>query len=303
MNETRPVYQSAATYQPVKAPRSTFVPVRNLSYHVLEWGSPGAPLLFMFHGWMDVAASFQFVVDALARDWHVVAPDWRGFGQTVAHQDSYWIPDYLADIDALLRHYSPAAPADIVGHSLGGNVTTFYAGVRPQRVRRLVNLEGLGLAGLPAADAPARMAQWLDQIATGPRLSDYASLAEVAARLMRNDPRLPPDRAHWLAGHWARPAADGRFELRADPAHKIVNPYIYRADEAAAIWAGITAPVLWVTARQSGHVERFTTVPGYEERVALIRARRHVWVEDAGHMLHHDQPQQVARLIEDFLAG
>ena len=296
---TPSVYQA---YRPVKPARSVRVPIRTVSYHVLEWGRPGAPLLFLFHGWMDVAASWQFVVDALAGDRHVIAADWRGFGGTLSPQDSYWMPDYQADIDALLRHYSPDAPADIVGHSLGGNVTTLYAGVRPERVRRLVNLEGLGLAGLSAEEAPLRMAQWLDQMAKPPTLSTYASLDEVAARLMRNNPRLSAERAHFVAPHWAEPGADGRYVLRASPAHKIINPYIYRADEAAATWARITAPVLWVTARESGHVERFTNVPGYAERVARIRDRRHVWVEEAGHMLHHDQPERVATLIEEFLA-
>jgi alpha-beta hydrolase superfamily lysophospholipase len=93
---------------------SQFLAVRGLSYHVRSWGDAAAPKLFMLHGWMDVGASFQFLVDALARDWCVLAPDWRGFGQSAWCEDGYWFADYLADLDALLEHFTPDAPARVV---------------------------------------------------------------------------------------------------------------------------------------------------------------------------------------------
>src|SRR5205814_7904790 len=135
-------------YQVKRQSRSEFVPIRNLKYHVLLWGEPGpgkVPLV-MVHGWMDVAASYQFVVDAFAHDRYVIAPDWRGYGLTQsAAADNYWFPDYLADLDFLIDHYSPDAPVDLVGHSMGGNVAMLYAGSRPARIRRVVNLEGFGM--------------------------------------------------------------------------------------------------------------------------------------------------------------
>jgi pimeloyl-ACP methyl ester carboxylesterase len=115
-------------------------------YHVREWGADGAPQLFLLHGWMDVSASFQFLVDALSADWRVIAPDWRGFGLTEWRGDAYWFPDYLGDLDAILRFYSPEAAVTLIGHSMGGNVACLYAGVRPARVRRLVALDAFGLA-------------------------------------------------------------------------------------------------------------------------------------------------------------
>ncbi|RTL52111.1 MAG: alpha/beta fold hydrolase, partial [Rhodocyclaceae bacterium] len=128
--------------------RSEFVPVRHLRYHVRCWGqaTPGQPPLVLLHGWMDVAASWQFVVDALVTERHIIAPDWRGFGFTEGGKvDHYWFPDYLADLECLLDHYAAATPVDLVGHSMGGNVAMLYAGVRPERIRRLVNLEGFGM--------------------------------------------------------------------------------------------------------------------------------------------------------------
>jgi pimeloyl-ACP methyl ester carboxylesterase len=133
-------------YQAKRIFRSEFVPVRHLSYHVRVWGEPkpGQAPLVMVHGWMDVAASYQFVLDAFTQDRYVIAPDWRGFGDTDPGKvDHYWFPDYLADLDFLLDHYAPGQQVDLVGHSMGGNIVMLYAGVRPGRIRRLVNLEVL----------------------------------------------------------------------------------------------------------------------------------------------------------------
>lgn len=72
-----------------KASRSEFHPIRGLRYHVRTWGEPGSPSMFLLHGWMDVSASFQFLVDSFTRDWRVIAPDWRGFGLSEWQRDGY----------------------------------------------------------------------------------------------------------------------------------------------------------------------------------------------------------------------
>jgi pimeloyl-ACP methyl ester carboxylesterase len=148
---------AALPYQPKKSATNRMLPVRGLRYHLTQWGTPqaGQPLLVMTHGFMDVGASFQFVVDALHSQRCVIAPDWRGFGLTEAPTgaDAYWFADYLGDLDALLDALSPDAPVDLLGHSMGGNVVMTYAGVRPHRVRRLINLEGFGLPDCPPQDA------------------------------------------------------------------------------------------------------------------------------------------------------
>ena len=113
-------------------------------------------MLFMLHGWMDVSASFQFTVDAFARDWHVLAPDWRGFGLSQRAPGGYWFPDYIADLDALLEACTPDAAVPVVGHSMGGNVAGLYAGIRPERVSKLVLAEGFGLPRTVPAQAPGR---------------------------------------------------------------------------------------------------------------------------------------------------
>lgn len=284
-----------------------------MRHHVLTWGDARAPAVFMLHGWMDVAASFQFLVDALARDWHVIAPDLRGFGESQWQPQGYWFWDYVADLDALGRHFSPDAPMRLVGHSLGGNIVMHYAGARPDRVQRVVSLEGFGIPYERADAAPAKMRRWLDALADPPRFKPYASVDAVAQRLRDNNPRLAHDKALFLARHWARTTADGRAELVSDPRHKLPFPTVYRMEEVLAMWGAITAPVLWVAAAQS-HIPRWLddhpegempedSLAGVRTRMQSVPGATLAVVDDAGHMLHHDQPKAVARLIEPFLAA
>lgn len=301
-------------YIPTKPSRSSTLPMRHLEYHVRHWGPEvagnGLPTLVLLHGWMDVSASYQFAVDALQVDRRIIAPDWRGFGLTAGGPvDHYVFADYLADLDLLLDHYAPGEAVDLVGHSMGGNVAMMYAGVRPQRVRRLVNLEGFGMPATRPAQAPTRYAQWIDEIkqlhAGDKTLKSYDTADGVAQRLMKTNPRLSRDKAEWLAQHWARPNAEGRWEILGDPAHKITSAQLYRLDEALAIYERITAPVLAVEADSDSLGQWWKgryDLNEYHQRLGHVADCRQAVVTEAGHMLHHDQPQQVARLIEDFLA-
>lgn len=302
-------------YQVLRPSRSEFLSLRNQRYHVRHWADAsaerkgGAPLLLL-HGWMDVSASFQFMVDALQQAPCVIAPDWRGFGLTEGPPtDQYWFADYLADLDALLDHYSPGQPVDLVGHSMGGNVAMLYAGVRPARIRRLVNLEGFGMPASRPEQAGPRYAQWMDELRAQRQgelaLKSYPSLHGVAQRLMKTNPRLPADQAEWLAGHWARETAPGRWDIRGDPAHKIVSAQLYRLDEVQSIIAAISAPTLCVRASDDSLAQWFGpryTQADFQARIGVIAQLQTATINDAGHMLHHDQPVALARLIEDFLA-
>lgn len=289
----------------MKPSESLFYEVRGLRYHVRHWPGDAARRVVLLHGWMDVSASFQFLVDALGDDWDVYAPDWRGYGLSDwGKSDCYWFPDYLADLDALLQHISPRAPVNLVGHSLGGNVACLYAGVRPARIRRLVNLEGFGMAATQPGQAPKRYARWLDELEEGTGFRPYADFAALAERMRKSNPRLTRERADFLARHWGRELPDGQVQLRGDPAHKIVYPVLYRYEEARACWREVTAPVLWVDAAESRGLERLgLDAAQYAERRASFRNLRYVTLSNAGHMLHHDQPQQVARLLEEFLSA
>jgi pimeloyl-ACP methyl ester carboxylesterase len=300
-------------YPAQRIARSEFVPIRQLNYHVRCWGQPGPDKTpwVLLHGWMDVAASFQFVVDALTQDHFIIAPDWRGFGLTRSGgADTFWFPDYLADLDALLDHYAPGQSVNLVGHSMGGNVAMIYAGVRPGRIRRLVNLEGFGMPASRPEHAAGRFAQWMNEIKqlnSGMlQLKTYTSLDAVAARLMKTNQRLSADKARWLASHWSSELMPGQWSILGEAAHKITSAQLYRVDEVLAIFRNIKAPTLMVEAEDDSMAlwwkGKFTKAE-HRQRMNSVANLEIVQVPDCGHMLHHDQPLAVAALIEGYLSA
>lgn len=276
--------------------------IRGLRYQVRRWGPVDAPRVFLLHGWMDSSATFQFVVDALRHDWQLIAPDWRGFGGSTWLGRPYWFPDYYADLDALLVHYSPAEPARLVGHSMGASIASLYAGVRPQRVAQLAMLDFLGLKPPPEANAPDLIGQWLDGQAEPPQLRAYPDHAALARRLCAVNARLSPARAAFLAAHVGRVRADGKVEMACDPWHKLPAPFVYRVEDPMAAWQRITAPVLMLIADQGFVQQRFgDDAAEYQRRLGCFAQVEVVRVRDAGHNVQHDQPEQVAAALEHFL--
>jgi pimeloyl-ACP methyl ester carboxylesterase len=262
---------------------------------------------------MDVAASYQFMVDAFSEAFvnqrPIIAMDWRGYGLTeTPPTDSYWFPDYLADLDALLDALYPDQAIDLVGHSMGGNVVMMYAGARPERIRRLVNLEGFGLARTHPSQAPDRLTQWLDDIKPASllakRLKTYPDIQSVAERLIKTNHRLTMDRALWLAQNWAKPDANEKWQILGDAAHKVVNPYLFHLEETLELYKRIKAPLLAIEASDN-ELEKWWngryTLEEYHSRLLCVADLKIQKIKEAGHMLHHDQPKQLANLIERHL--
>jgi pimeloyl-ACP methyl ester carboxylesterase len=272
-----------------------------VDYHVHEWGDDDQPLLVFLHGWGDTGLTFQFVVDELSDGWHVVAPDWRGFGRSGNRAEAYWFPDYLADLDALLSEYSPTRAARLVGHSMGANVIGLYAGAMPERVRAFVNIEGFGLADSDPSDAPGRYRDWIEQGRNRQAFATFHDIDSLARHLMRRNRRLEASRARFVARAWAHEVA-GEVRLRADPAHRLPNAVLYRRTEAEACWRRVTAPVLFVLGAQSTLLDAFgKSGPAGDFEQRFPDGRRHV-IDDAGHMVHLEAPGALARAIEEFLA-
>jgi pimeloyl-ACP methyl ester carboxylesterase len=291
----------SAGYRPVRARREETLTIRGLGYCLHCWGPADAEPVLLLHGWGDSGATFQFLVDALGGEQRFVAPDWRGFGNTAWSPAGYWFPDYLADLDAIVDALG-AADLCILGQSMGGNVAGLYAGVRPERVRALVLVEGFGLPDSNPAEAPARYRRWLDEQHHAAEFRRYPSVDALAERLRERNPALGAARARFMAEAWSRPH-EGGCVLRADPAHKRVNPVSYRRAEAEACWRAITAPVLLV----AGSASRFQRLL---DDVWLARAASGAFpvaereiIADAGHMVHHEQPERLAAVVEAFFAA
>lgn len=290
------------SFSPLTPCTSQFVELRGTRLHVRVWGDEDAPRLLLLHGWQDFSGSFQFLVDAMRSRWCCIAPDWRGFGQSQWNHGGYWFPDYVADLDGLLDHYSPHEPARLVGHSMGGNVACVYAGVRPQRVSHLVTLEGFGMPGNDPAEAPERYTHWLDQMRTPPSGRRYADRAALVQRLQNINPRLTTSRAVFLSEHFSVEQAGG-IEVASDPYHKVLTPYPYRLEEAQACWRKVTASVLWVEADDSTAMKMYHGLgeADYRARWSCFQHLRRVTLADASHNMHHDQPERLAKLIEEFM--
>jgi pimeloyl-ACP methyl ester carboxylesterase len=289
----------------MKPSQSDFLDVRGLTYHCRTWGDRRAPVLFLLHGYQDVSASWQFTVDALQREWFVVAPDWRGYGLTGwSGADAYWFPDYLGDLDRLLDHYSPERAARLVGHSMGAQIAALYAGVRPDRVDRLVNVDGFGPPAGRQDPAPRRLAKWLAQLHDDTGQRPYVDYEEFALRMQSENPRLTDERARFIVEHWGQAASEGGVERRADPAHKRINPLPIPIDDLLQCWQQTQAAVLWIDGAQSGLMARLSAMPDeFERRATAYGDLRIEHIDDAGHNVHHDQPEKLAEAIERFMQG
>jgi len=301
-------------YTPQNVSQALQLRIRGHQYKVLTWGHYQSDLIPMvlLHGWMDVAASFQFMVDKLSMPAFVIAPDWRGFGDTQGPVvDHYWFADYLGDLDFLLDHFAHTLGCktfNLVGHSMGGNVAMMYAGVQSERVHKLINLEGFGMPATHAGMARGRYRRWLEEIKAVDQqtlaLQPYASLEDVAKRLMKNNPRLKADFAHWLASQWAAPQSNGQWRLKAQAAHKVVSAHLYQVQEMLELFKNITAPTLCVHSSDL-QLDRWWkgsyTFEQYQERIKEIPQLSQIQLQDCAHMLHHDQPQALAQVIEAFL--
>jgi len=292
------------TYQPLKEARHETLRIRGLDMHITRWGpalEAGESPLIMLHGFLDAGGTFQFLVDALQKDWPVLAVDWRGFGLSQWAPDGYLFHDYIADLDELLHQVSPFAPARLLGHSMGGNVACLYAGVRPERVRCLINLEGFGLPRTLPKESPLRMRRWLEQIKKPTAERVYESFEQLTAVLRFRNPRFSPACAAFIAQLWGTVAEDGRVRLAADPRHHWVTPWVYRREDAEATWELIRAPMLLLMGSESDYLKRLGedgTMAALQRIFPGVEIAR---IEGTGHMLHIERPDLVAPWVERFL--
>ena len=285
-----------------RPPWHEMVTVRGLRHRLTWWGERSANPVVLLHGWMDCSETFQFLVDCLPPDWSCVAPDWRGFGGTEWSAEGYWFADYFADLEALLDIVTPNAPAMLIAHSMGGNVASMYAGIRPPRVRWLANLEGIGLKRSSPDESPARYAEWLDEVKHPAAPRRYDSTEPVVSFIMARNPGITRERADYLARAWTRPEGGGVM-LAFDPRHRNVSPMPIRREEAEACWRRVEAPVLLFLGEQSEIRPRISPDGSDEYFHSLFRDLRIVTMPGVGHMMHLEDPDAIARHIAEFAAS
>lgn len=249
----------------------------------------------LVHGFLDLAYTWHEVAARLATRAHVIAPDLRGHGDSdwVGAGGYYHFFDYIPDLDEIIARYARTRLV-VVGHSMGGSVCSYWAGMRPERLSGLALLEGLGPPDQAQSDLPARAAGWIKawRSVRGAE-TGMASVADAAARLRKYDPLLAEPLALRLAEHGTR-EVDGRRVWKRDPLHMSMGPYPYRRDSAQQFWTRITCPVLIVDAAQTSFN---LPEPERAERRAFFANHRHVVIDQAGHMMQRHQPDRLAQLL------
>lgn len=269
-------------------------------------GTPGSPPLLLLHGLMDTGASFARLVDELTEggetDFDVIAPDWRGHGHSQATPGEYWFPNYLADLEALLDTLGITRPAVLVGHSMGGQIASLFAGVRPERTAALIALDSLNIPDSDPAEAPARYRSWLNgqQHGHARQATVYNDAEQLVARLARRYPELDESERSELAAYWLVPDREG-WRLHIDPAHQGRMPYGFRAAEAKAIWQEVACPVLCLDGARSP-IAGLTGAEEMTARRACFTDLTQYSLAGCGHMLHIQAPRDVAARLTEFLA-
>ena len=279
--------------------------MRGLQYHVQEWGEPELPTLFMLHGWMDCGATYKYMAPWLQDHFHIIAPDLRGFGETDHDPNGYWFPDYFADLEVLLQHYSPDSKVNLLGHSMGGNIALMYAGIRPERVARVLSLEGLGLPPSEPGAATGKYRQWMQQVLSDEPSKVYPNANLLKHSIYKGNPSLPDEIIEDLAELWGRPVGDGgAVMLKHDHKHRYANPVRYVYEDVQEIWKATEAKAGLVMAADSPHYEMFNASGRIDQARAALRvaADNYYMVKNSNHMLHLEQPEATAKCILHFFS-
>jgi pimeloyl-ACP methyl ester carboxylesterase len=275
-----------------------------LTIHYLEWGEPAGEPLILVHGFLDHAHSWQPFVGSLQRNskyplW-IVAPDCRGHGDSgwVGAGAYYHFPDYVLDLHCLIEVLGPSR-CKLIGHSMGGTISFLYTGTFPDRIAHLVLIEGVGPPGLNFSDAPNRMQRWIAEVRERGRkhFRQYTSVEAGAKQLQQTNPRLQSDFALQLARTGMKQNSAGKWIWKFDPLHRTTSPQPFYADQAIEFFRRIVCPVLTIDGKES----RQTKSTEKEKRFKAISNHCHAVIENAGHMVHQDNPEALAFVISEFL--
>jgi pimeloyl-ACP methyl ester carboxylesterase len=289
----------------VSEPRDKFIDAQGLSLHYLEWGEPVGEPLVLVHGFLDQAHSWSPFVGALQelikQPLWIIAPDCRGHGDSgwVGAGGYYHFPDYVLDLDRIVQQLG-AKTMKLIGHSMGGTISFLYTGSFPQRVARLVLIEGSGPPSMAFSDAPARMEKWIAEVNQRGRkhFRQYSSIAAGAEQLRQTNPRLDAELALHLARSGMKQSSAGKWVWKFDPLHRTTAPQPFYAAQAIEFLRRVACPVLIVDGAESRQIRRHDS----KQRLEEIRDRKQVVIENAGHMVHQDNPLALAKVVAEFLS-
>ncbi len=281
-------------------PTSHWYVSQRLRLHYVDWGNPEKPLLLLVHGGRDHCRNWDWVARELRDDWHVIAPDLRGHGDSQwSTGGSYALIDYTLDIAQLLDALD-VFPVTVIGHSLGGSVALQYTGTYPDRVRKVVAIEGLGPPPGMVRETPAhkRMQHWVSemQALARRRVRRYANLDEAVARMREANPNLSAQQAYHLTVHGVNRNEDGTYAWKFDNYVRAASPYLFNMRDARALWEQVVCPTLLLRGTES-----WASDPEKDGRAKAFSNYQLVNVEGAGHWVHHDRLDVFLEVVREFL--
>jgi pimeloyl-ACP methyl ester carboxylesterase len=276
---------------------------QRLRLHYVDWGNPAAPPLLLVHGGQDHCRNWDWVAERLRHQWHIIAPDLRGHGDSEwSRSGNYSMAGYLYDL-AQLIHQQQLAPVTIIAHSLGGNIALRYAGIYPENVKKLVAIEGLGpspkmLAERGKRRIAERMQRWIDEerALSGRMPRRYASIEDAFKRMQEANQHLSPEQARHLTQHGVNQNEDGTYSWKFDNYVRAWPPYDMTTRDVEELWSRITCPTLLVYGKES-----WASNPLEDGRIDHFKTATVVSFEDAGHWVHHDRLDDFTRTARDFL--
>ena len=290
------------TAPPIGPTSHSFISQR-LRLHYVDWGNPEAPPLILVHGGQDHCRNWDWVAQDLRRDFHIIAPDLRGHGDSAySPSGDYSMMAFVYDL-AQLIHQLDVDQVSIISHSLGGAIALRYAGIFPRKVRRLVAIEGLGpspamlaeRAGRPIAE---RLAGWIDRerALAGRQPRRYASIEDAFARMQAENAHLTPEQARYLTVHGVSRNEDGTYSWKFDNYARGGSPADITNDELQALWANIACPTLLIYGAES-----WASNPAKDGRLVHFADARVEEFERAGHWVHHDRLDDFLKEVRGFL--
>jgi pimeloyl-ACP methyl ester carboxylesterase len=289
--------------EPVLGPTSHSYISQRLRLHYVDWGNPDAPPLILLHGGRDHCRNWDWVARELRRDWHVIAPDIRGHGDSApSPSGDYSMSAFVYDF-AQLIHGQRLAPVRIIAHSMGGAIALRYAGIYPENVERLVSIEGMGPSPAMVAERAEqpiveRMRAWIDaERALAARLPRrYATIEEAFARMQAENRHLTDEQARYLTIHGVAQNEDGTYSWKFDNYVRSWSPADITPERTWELWANIRCPTLLINGKES-----WASDPVTDGRMAHFRNARAVAFEGAGHWVHHDQLDAFLAEVRAFL--
>lgn len=286
--------------------KSKKIKINGLSHQYYTWGDTTLPKLFLLHGWMDTGAGFHFLCECLKDAYFCIAPDLRGFGRS-EHASSplgYFFYEYLADLHVLFAKLAPEEAVSVIGHSMGGNILSLYAGVFTDKIKNFVNIEGFGIYDMPPDEGPERVLKWIDGMGKK-SFKNYKNRLEIVERLRQSNPRLSFEKGSFLARYLSKKEGEG-VVFSADPNHKLIHPYLFQLKNFSSFLKRITARCFLIAAEET---EMDEWVKSGGDLMEEIRRRMDLYppgskklvLKACGHMVHYEKPEELAFLIRDFL--